>query len=86
MDIQNIKQQLMFNNQQLLQLFCAQLELTAQAAQLDKTADKQLFDRKSEEQVLEAAVANSQQGMQNYSLEFFRSIFNLCREYYKDNI
>lgn len=86
MDIQDIKQQLLENNGQLLKLFCAQLELTAQAAKLDKNADKQLFDRKSEEQVLENAVANSPQDMQNYSLEFFRSIFNLCKEYYKDNI
>lgn len=84
MNIQQIKDELSCINDEMLKLFIRHMQLTAQAGDLKKAEGKPLYDRKSEEEILEKAVENSPQDMQNYSIEFFRTILNLSKEYYQD--
>ena len=65
--------------------FIRQLELIRDIGNEKAKEGKSLFDRKAEEEIMEKAVMNSPQDMQNYSIEFFRSIISISKEYYKDN-
>ncbi|MBE6894371.1 MAG: hypothetical protein E7483_02010 [Ruminococcaceae bacterium] len=85
MNINEIKSEISSINDQMLTLFKRHLELTLEAGKLREADGKPLYDRKAEEKTLETAAANSPQDMQNYSIEFFRNLINLSKEYYKDN-
>lgn len=85
MNIQEIKNEISLINDEMLKLFIRHLELTVEAGRLREADGKPLYDRKAEEITLETAAANSPQNMQNYSIEFFRSLINLSKDYYKDN-
>ena len=84
MNIEQIKNELSQINDEMLQLFVRRMELVAQLGQQRAAEGKPLFDRKAEEEVLETAAKNSPQNMQNYSIEFFRTMMSMGREYYKD--
>ena len=85
MDINAIKNEISQLNNEMLTLFIRQLELSAQYGKLREAEGKPFYDRKGEEEIIETAVANTPQNMQNYTIEFFRSLINLSKEYYKDN-
>ena len=85
MNIQEIKNEISVINDEMLKLFIRHLELTLEAGNLRAADGKTLYDRKAEENTLETAAANSPQNMQNYSIEFFRSLINISKDYYKDN-
>ena len=84
MNIEQIKDELSQINSEMLQLFIRRMELVAQLGEQRAAEGKPLFDRKAEEEVLETAVANTPQDMQNYSIEFFRTLMSMGREYFKD--
>jgi len=84
MNIQEIKNEISVLNDEMLKLFIRNLELTAQLGEAKKAEGKPLYDRKVEEEILEKAVADSPQDMQNYSIEFFRTIINLSKEHFND--
>lgn len=84
MDIQNIKDEISHINDEMLTMFIRYLELTKDMGEKKKAEGRAIYDRKAEEEILERAAANSPQDMQNYSIEFFRSILNLSKEYYND--
>lgn len=85
MNIQEIKNEISVINDEMLKLFIRHLELTLEAGKLKAADGKTLYDRKAEEITLETAAANSPQNMQNYSIEFFRNLINISKDYYKDN-
>ncbi len=85
MNIQEIKNEISVINDEMLKLFIRHLDLTVEAGKLREADGKPLYDRKAEEATLEFAASNSPQNMQNYSIEFFRNLINLSKEYYKDN-
>ena len=85
MNIQEIKNEISVINDEMLKLFIRHLELTLEAGKIKAADGKTLYDRKAEELTLETAAANSPQNMQNYSIEFFRSLINISKDYYKDN-
>lgn len=85
MNIEQIKNEISNINEEMLKLFIRHLELTVEAGKLREADGKPLYDRKAEEATMEFAVANSPQNMQNYSIEFFRNMINLSKDYYKDN-
>lgn len=84
MNIQEIKNEIDSVNEEMLGLFIRSLELTAQLGDIRKAEGKPLYDRKAEEEILEKAVENTPQDMQNYSIEFFRNMINLSKEYYAE--
>ena len=69
---------------EMLALFIRQAELTAEIGRVKATEGKTITDRKREEEILEKAAANSPQIMQNYSIEFFREVMKLAKQYYED--
>lgn len=85
MNIQEIKNEISVINDEMLKLFIRHLELTLEAGKIKAADGKPLYDRKAEELTLETAAANSPQNMQNYSIEFFRNLINISKDYYKDN-
>lgn len=85
MNIQEIKNEISVINDEMLKLFIRHLELTLEAGKIKAADGKPLYDRKAEENTLETAAANSPQNMQNYSIEFFRNLINISKDYYKDN-
>ena len=85
MNIKEIKNEISVINDEMLKLFIRHLELTLEAGKIKAADGKPLYDRKAEELTLETAAANSPQNMQNYSIEFFRSLINISKDYYKDN-
>ncbi len=84
MNIQEIKNEISCINDEMLKLFIRQLELAKEAGDIKKAEGKSVYDRKCEEEVLMKAVENTPQDMQNYTIEFFRSVMKLCKEYYND--
>ena len=84
MNTEQIKNELAQLNDDMLNLFVRRMELVAQLGKERAAEGKPLFDRKAEEEVLETAAKNSPQKMQNYSIEFFRTMMSLSREYYDD--
>ena len=85
MKIEELRNEIDAVNSEMLKLFIRQLELTREIGNEKAKEGKSLFDRKAEEEIMEKAVMNSPQDMQNYSIEFFRSIISISKEYYKDN-
>ncbi|MBR5252051.1 MAG: chorismate mutase [Oscillospiraceae bacterium] len=85
MNINEIKNEIEQVNSEMLRLFIRNLEIVDMAGKLRTAEGKPLYDRKGEEEIIETAVANTPQNMQNYTIEFFRSLINLSKEYYKDN-
>ena len=71
-------------NSEILKLFIKNLELTAQIGDERAKEGKGIYDRKREEDILEKVIAQTPQNLQNYSIELFRNIINLCKEYYAD--
>ncbi|MBQ6895785.1 MAG: chorismate mutase [Oscillospiraceae bacterium] len=69
---------------EMLALFIRQAELTAEIGRVKANEGKTITDRKREEEILEKAAANSPQIMQNYSIEFFREVMKLAKQYYED--
>ena len=85
MNIQEIKDEISVINDEMLKLFIRHLELTLAAGEIKAADGKTLYDRKAEEKTIETAVANSPQHMQNYSIEFFRSLISISKDFYNDN-
>ena len=84
MTIQDLKKEVTEINDEMLRLFIRHLEIVKEIGEVKKAEGKTIYDRKAEEEILEKAAANSPQDMQNYSIEFFRSMINLGKEYFKD--
>ena len=84
MNTEQIKNELAQINSEMLALFIRRMELVAALGTQLAAEGKPLYDRKTEEEVLEKAVADSPMDMQNYSLELFRTMMVLGKEYYKD--
>ena len=84
MNIQEIKNEIDSVNAEMLRLFIRSLELAAQYGDIKKAEGKPLYDRKTEEEIMEKAVENTPRDMQNYSIEFFRNMINLSKEYYAE--
>ncbi len=85
MNIQEISEEISGLNSQMLKLFIRRLELTNEAGKLRMAEGKPLYDRKTEEKIIQEVVESTPQDMQNYSIEFFRSLIKLSKEYYNDN-
>lgn len=71
-------------NSEMLKLFVKYMELNCEIGREKAKDGKTLHDRKREEEILEYVVANSPQNMQNYSIELFRTIIKLGKEYFDD--
>lgn len=84
MNIQEIKNEISQVNDEMLALFIRQMELSAQYGKLREAEGKPFNDRKGEEEIIETALTKTPQDMQNYTIEFFRTVMNLGKEYYKD--
>ena len=84
MNIQEIKNEISLVNDEMLRLFIRQLELAKMAGDIRKEEGKSVYDRKCEEEIIVKAVENSPQDMQNYTIEFFRNVMKLCKDYYND--
>ena len=84
MNTEQIRNELAQINEEMLALFIRRMELVAQLGTELAAEGKPLYDRKTEEEVLEKAVAGSPMALQNYSLELFRTMLVLGKEYFKD--
>ena len=84
MNAEQIKNELSQINSEFLELFVRRMELVAELGKHRAAEGKPLFDRKVEEEILETAAKNSPQDMQNYSIELFRTMMSMGREYYED--
>ncbi|MBE6878340.1 MAG: hypothetical protein E7488_04140 [Ruminococcaceae bacterium] len=69
---------------EILSLFVKSMELSCELGREKAKDGKTLADRKREEEILEKAAENSPQNMQNYSIELFREIIKLSKQYYED--
>lgn len=85
MNIYELRDELSAIDDEMLKLFIRHLQLTQLIGREKAAEGKGLYDRKAEEELLEKVVANSPQDMQNYTLELFRNVMNLSKEYFKDN-
>ena len=85
MNINELRDELSFVDDEMLKLFIRHLQLTQLIGREKAAEGKSLYDRKAEEELLEKVVANSPQDMQSYTLELFRNVMNLSNEHFKDN-
>lgn len=85
MNIQDLKNELTCVDDEMLKLFIRHLQLTQQLGKERAKDGKGLYDRKAEEELLERVVANTPQNMQNFSIEFFRTLMNISKEYFAEN-
>ena len=84
MAIQELRNQIDTIYDEMLSLFIRQAELTCEIG-IEKAKDgKTISDRKREEEILEKIAANSPMDMQNYSIELFREVIRLSKQYYED--
>lgn len=72
-------------NKEMLNLFLKRMEVSRQIGVVKALEGKAVHDRKREEEILEYAAANSPVEMQNYSIEFFRNLMALSRQYQEEN-
>ena len=84
MAIQELRNEVDKVYDEMLALFIRQMELRCEIGREKSKEGKPLADRKREEEILERVVANSPQDMQNYSIELFRTILNLSKQYFDD--
>lgn len=84
MTIQDLKNEVDKVYDEMLTLFIRQMELRCEIGREKAKEGKPLGDRKREEEILERVVANSPQDMQNYTIELFRNILNLSKQYFED--
>ncbi len=84
MAIDNLRNEIDAVYSEMLSLFVKSMELSCELGREKAKEGKTLADRKREEEILEKAVANSPQNMQNYSIELFREIIKLSKQYYED--
>lgn len=85
MKIEELRNEIDVVNSEILKLFIKQLELTSLVGEERAKEGKGIYDRKREEDILEKITAETPQDMQNYSIEFFRNLISLSKEYYNDN-
>ena len=84
MAIQELRNQIDTIYDEMLSLFIRQAELTCEIGREKAKDGKTISDRKREEEILEKIAANSPMDMQNYSIELFREIIRLSKQYYED--
>ncbi|MBQ7816762.1 MAG: chorismate mutase [Oscillospiraceae bacterium] len=85
MDIMELRNELANVDDEILKLFIRHLEITQQIGREKAKEGKGLYDRKAEEELLERVVADSPLGMQNFSIELFRTIMSASKEYFAEN-
>ncbi len=84
MNIQELRKEIDSINDEMLKLFIKRMEISYLIGKEKAKEGKGVLDRKREEEVLEYVVANSPQNIQNYSIEFFRHIMNLSKQYQEE--
>ncbi len=84
MNIQELRNEIDTINDEMLKLFIKRMEISYLIGKEKQKEGKSVLDRKREEEVLEYVVANSPQNIQNYSIEFFRNIMNLSKQYQEE--
>ena len=84
MTVQEIRNEIYALYGEMLPLFIKSMELTCELGKEKAKEGKSLADRKREEEILENAVAQTPQNMQNYSIELFREIIRMSKQYYDD--
>lgn len=84
MNIQELRKEIDSINDEMLKLFIKRMEISYLIGKEKAKEGKSVLDRKREEEVLEYVVANSPQNIQNYSIEFFRNIMNLSKQYQEE--
>ena len=85
MNINELRDELSFVDDEMLKLFIRHLQLTQLIGREKAAEGRSLYDRKAEEELLEKVVSNSPQDMQSYTLELFRNVMNLSKEHFKYN-
>lgn len=84
MAIQDLRNEVDAVYSEMLSLFIKSMELNCEIGKEKAKDGKAFSDRKREEEILERAAASSPQNMQNYSIELFREIISLSKQYYED--
>ncbi len=84
MAIQDLRNEVDAVYSEMLSLFIKSMELNCEIGKEKAKDGKAFSDRKREEEILERAPASSPQNMQNYSIELFREIISLSKQYYED--
>ena len=80
-DLTVIRDEINQINEDILQLFLRRMELSAQVFEYKKENGLPVLDRKREEEILQKVADNSPEELKNYSLEFFRNLMDLSKQY-----
>ena len=80
-DLTIIRDEINQINEKMLELFIRRMELSSQVFSYKKENNLPVLDRKREEEILQKVADNSPHELRSYSLEFFRSLMDLSKDY-----
>ena len=81
LNLEEIRKEISAINDEMLALFVKRMELSAQVAAYKKANGLPTLDRKREEAILQKVADNTTDEFRQFSLEFFRNMMDLSKEY-----
>ena len=86
MTIEQMREEINTINDEMLKLFLQRMEISREIGKIKVSEGRPFLDRKREEETLEWAASNSPLEIQSYSIEFFRNLMQLSRQFQEENI
>ncbi len=80
-NIEELRKEINEINTQLLDLFIRRMEVSKEVALYKQANNLPILDRKREEEILQNVVDKTPDELKSYSLEYFKKLMELSREF-----
>ncbi len=80
-NIEELRKEINDINEQLLALFIRRMHVSKEVAIYKKENALPILDRKREEEILQKVVDNTPDELKSFSLEYFKKLMDLSKEY-----
>ncbi len=80
-NIEELREEINIINAQLLELFIKRMEVSKEVALYKKQNGLPVLDRKREEEILQNVVDKTPDELKSFSLEYFKKLMDLSKEY-----